>query len=211
MRLAVFGGTGGVGSHVLSQALDAGHDVVVHTRSPSRVQPHERLVIIEGQLGDSASIARTVEGADAVISALGTMSNTPDQVGVFGQAMVHITRAMVEHGVGRLVAISGAIVVFTPEDKMTLTRWAVGVVLRSMKRHVAAAKRREYEVITATNLDWVIVRPTQVVPGPATGTYQALPDRAPGARVSQGDVAEFMLKCTTGDEWVRRAPVLGSP
>ena len=210
MRLVVFGGTGGVGSRVVAQALDAGHEVVVYTRSPTRVAARAGLTVIEGELGDAPSIARTIEGADAVISALGSMANTPDQVEIFGQAMTHITSAMAAHGVDRLVAISGAIVVLTPEDEMTLSRWLMGHVLRSMKRHVAAAKQREYAVITATDLNWVVVRPTRVVPGPATGSYGASPGRAPGAKIAQGDVADFMLKCTVGDEWVRRAPVVGA-
>jgi len=174
------------------------------------VDAREGLTVVEGELGDAEAIARTIKGADAVISALGSMSNTPAQVDVFGRAMEHITAGMANHGVDRLVAISGAIAVITPEDKMTPGRWLVGFILRSMRKHVVAAKRREYEVITATDLDWIIVRPTRVVPGPATGSYRALPDRAPGGQIAQGDVADFMLKCTAGHDWVRRAPVLGS-
>jgi len=37
MNLTVLGATGGIGRHVVSQALDAGHHVTVYDRSPAKL------------------------------------------------------------------------------------------------------------------------------------------------------------------------------
>lgn len=208
MRLTIFGGTGGVGSQLIPLALDAGHDVTAFARNPPHLPRRGELSVVEGQLDDAAAVTGAIEGADAVLSTLGARSNTPDQVEVFGTAMNHISAAMKEHGVRRLVAISGA-GVLTPDDHVTMGRRFVRFLLRLMAKHVALAKEREYEIITATDLEWVLVRPPRIVPGSATGTYRVLPDRVPSPKISQGDVADFMLECVAGDEWVRRAPIPG--
>lgn len=208
MKLTIFGGTGGVGSQLIPQALDAGHEVVAYARAPDKLPRVEELTVIEGELSNAAAIAKAIEGSDAVLSTLGARQNTPDQVELFGAAMQTITDAMKTKGVARLVAISGA-GVLTPEDHVTLGRRIVGTILKLVAKHVSQAKVREYEVITATDLEWVIVRPPRILPGPATGDYRVLPDRVPSPKISQGDVAHLMLKCATEDEWVRRAPIPG--
>ncbi len=208
MKLTIFGGTGGVGSRLVPLALDAGHDVTAFARNPDGLPRRDELTVVEGELHDAAAVARAIEGADAVLSTLGARSNTPDQVEIFGTAMENVTAAMEQHGVRRLVAISGA-GVLTPDDHVTMGRRFIGFLLKLMRKYTALAKQREYEVITATDLDWVIVRPPRILPGEATGEYRVLPDRVPSPKISQGDVAHFMLACTSDDEWVRKAPIPG--
>src|SRR4051812_18786228 len=72
MNLTVFGATGGIGRHVVSQALDAGHHVTAYARNPAKLNlTHPNLTVIAGELSDRAAVGRAVAGADAVISALG--------------------------------------------------------------------------------------------------------------------------------------------
>lgn len=207
MHLTIFGGTGGVGSRLVAQALDDGHGVTAFVRDPGGLSRPEATVVA-GQLDDYGAVEQAIAGADAVLSCLGARRNTPDQVAVFGTAMQNITRAMKQHGVTRLVAISGAGVI-VPGETVALSRRVVRFFLKRLAGHLAAAKEREYEIVAATDLDWTLVRPPRIVPGPATGRYRVFPDRVPSPRISQGDVAHFMLHCTVTDEWVRQAPIPG--
>lgn len=208
MKLTIFGGTGGVGRQLVPLALDRGHAVTAFARNPDNLPQRDALTVVEGQLADADAVARAIEGADAVLSALGARANTPDQVEIFGAAMQNITAAMKTHGVRRLVAISGA-GVLTPEDHVTLGRRFVRLLLKLLAKHVALAKEREYTIIRDTGLEWVLVRPPRIVPGPPTGSYRVLPDRVPSPKIAQGDVADLMLKSATTDDWVRRAPIPG--
>lgn len=207
-KLTIFGGTGGVGSQLIPLALDAGYRVTAFARNPSALPRQAELTVVEGQLGESAAVARAVAGADAVLSTLGARSNTPEQVEVFGTAMENITEAMQGHGVRRLVSISGA-GVLTPDDHVTMGRRIVRLILNLVAKYVTRAKEREYDIITATDLDWVLVRPPRIVPGAPTGTYRVFGDRVPSPKISQGDVADLMLKCAAGEKWIRRAPIPG--
>ena len=76
--LAITGGTGFVGGHLIAMALERGHQVRALTR---RDQPERAGVTwIRGALGDTASLAELVTGADAVIHVAGVV-NAPDRAG----------------------------------------------------------------------------------------------------------------------------------
>jgi hypothetical protein len=62
-------------------------------------------------------------------------------------------------------------------------------------RHVVAAKQAEYDLLAASDAEWVAVRPALVTDDPLTGSYVAGPDALrPGARISRADVAHLMLR-----------------
>src|SRR4051812_40718186 len=72
MNITVLGATGGVGKEVVSQALEAGHEVRAYVRTPAKLDvAHPNLTVITGELIDSEAIRRAVHGTDVVISALG--------------------------------------------------------------------------------------------------------------------------------------------
>ena len=72
MRLAVTGGTGFVGSHLLDAALAAGHSVAALTRRDQ--QPREGVDWVAGSLDDREALRQLVDGADAIIHVAGTIS-----------------------------------------------------------------------------------------------------------------------------------------
>ena len=72
MRVTVLGASGRTGRALVSQALEAGYEVVAFARDRSKLGiEHERLTVIEGDATDVASLERSVAGADAVLSGLG--------------------------------------------------------------------------------------------------------------------------------------------
>ena len=72
MKLLVLGATGATGKQIVSQALEAGHDVTVFARDPAKAGPERpRLRVIAGDFNDSAALAGAMRGQDAVLSAIG--------------------------------------------------------------------------------------------------------------------------------------------
>jgi putative NADH-flavin reductase len=209
MNLTIFGGTGGVGSRLLPLALEAGHRVTAYARTVSNLPSHHALSAVKGELSDVEALKRAINGADAVISTLGPRQNRPDQVPLFGAALEAIIKAMQAHGVRRLVSISGAAVLL-PGDQVTFGRRVVRGVMLTFLKYAVLAKEREAEIIRASGLDWTLVRPPRILPGPPTGKYRVFADRPPSSKISQGDVADFMLRCASNAEWVRQAPILGA-
>jgi putative NADH-flavin reductase len=208
MRIAVFGATGGIGRQVVEQALGAGHEVRALVRDESRAVEREGVSAVVGDIVHADAVARVIDGTDGVIWAVGATRNSADQVEIFERGARNVVAAMNRHGVGRLVALSGAGITIEGEQKSLGGRLMSAFVAVAVK-HVVEAKRREYEVFSGSDLDWTLVRPPRVIEGPRTGRYVA-GERLIGRSVTQADLAEFMLKELVERDWVRSAPFIGT-
>jgi hypothetical protein len=104
MKLAVLGGTGLAGSAVVEQAVERGHHVRALVRSSTN--PPRALVeadIVRGDALDPDAVARTISGADAVVSSLGGYRG-PASIAAGTQ---NIITAMRRTGPDRLVILQG--------------------------------------------------------------------------------------------------------
>ena len=144
MKLAITGGTGFVGSHLLDVALAEGHAVTALTR---RDQPaRSGLVWVNGDLQDRNALHRLVDGADAIIHVAGTIS-APNAAG-FEKGNVEGTLAMLAAatagGVRRFLHVSS---LAAREPKLSL---------------YGGSKAKAEELVHSSGLDWAIVRPPAV-------------------------------------------------
>ncbi|MDX1507660.1 MAG: NAD(P)H-binding protein, partial [Woeseiaceae bacterium] len=68
LDIVIYGATGEVGSHVVTEALERGHQVIAVSRHPETVtRVDDNLTVVKGDLLDTAGVARTIEGTDVVI------------------------------------------------------------------------------------------------------------------------------------------------
>ncbi|MBC6403914.1 MAG: NAD(P)H-binding protein [Hyphomonadaceae bacterium] len=105
--LAVTGGTGFVGSHVIKTAVDAGHVVRALVRDPDRIRlNHENLQWVKGGLG--ACDAELVKGADCVIHIAGLVKarTLKEFMQVNAKAAGKLAHTATKFRVGRFVLVS---------------------------------------------------------------------------------------------------------
>jgi len=207
VKIAVFGATGRTGRPLVKEALAEGHEVVALARNPAKMGvSHERLRVVQGDVLDAASVDEVVAGSDAVVSVLGQVKGSPKDVQTRGTQ--NIVAAMQRHGVRRLVSLTGA-GVRDPGDRPKFVDKAFGFLLKRLQPHVLEDGERHAEVIKGSGLDWVIVRGPRLTEGPKKGTYRVgLVGKNSGTQVSRADLAEFMLKQVTSDEYVGQMPVV---
>ena len=71
LNILVFGATGGVGTHIVDEALARGHRVTAVSRDPSSIATqHDNLDVAQGDLLDPSSIDRLLPGQDVVVSSV---------------------------------------------------------------------------------------------------------------------------------------------
>lgn len=141
--LAVTGGTGFVGQHLLKMAIARGYDVRALTRGWK--PPEDRIHWVNGALDRRDSLLKLVDGADAVIHIAGLISGSRqafEAVNVTGTAAV-IDAARVA-GVRRFVHISS---LAARESGLSDYGWS---------------KARSERLVMASGLDWTIIRPPAV-------------------------------------------------
>ena len=209
MHITILGGTGRIGHLVVDQALAAGHEVTLLVRDPAQVgQLAAQVRAVPGSADDPAAVAEAIRGADAVISALGPDGNQEGQVAALRTGMQTVIASMGQLGVRRIVNLSGAAVDVPGDHKPALDRVASRIV-RLVSGHVVAAKQAEFDVLRASDVDWIAVRPPLVTDGPHTGHYHAgLDVLHAGARISRADIADFMLAQAVEPTFARQAPFI---
>jgi len=107
MRIIVFGATGKTGRHVVTTALERGHQVTAFGRSVDRLDTtDEVLEVCKGDVFDSELVSNAVEGHDAAIVCLGSTGLRDKATLAVGTKTV--IDAMVIHGADRVVVMSAA-------------------------------------------------------------------------------------------------------
>jgi len=144
VRLAVTGGTGFVGSHLIDAAVDAGHQVNALTRRGQ--PPREGVSWVAGDLDNRAALERLVTDADAVIHVAGVINAAHAAAFEHGNVAgtVAMLAAATAGGVRRFVHVSS---LAAREPKLSL---------------YGASKARSEEVVRGSGLDWAMVRPPAV-------------------------------------------------
>ncbi len=208
MKLIVFGATGKVGQHIVSQALDQGHAVTAFARSPQKLtQTHEDLHLSKGDVLDSAAVKAAIKSHDAVLIALGMPLMNKEQLRAKGTA--NIVNAMQEVGVKRLICLSG---MGTRDSYTLLPALHKYMIAPLFMRRLFRDHELQENIIRASGLDWTLARPAAFdAKGMHSGDYWHgfdPRDRKLKIKISTADVADFMLRQVGNNTYLHKAPSL---
>jgi uncharacterized protein len=70
MQIAILGGSGGIGGHLLGWALEAGHSVHALARHPEALSHRPGLTVTGGDALDADAVAEVTAGGGTVVSVL---------------------------------------------------------------------------------------------------------------------------------------------
>lgn len=214
MKLTIFAATGGIGRHLVDQALAEGHYVTAVVRDPSKVTADVRAIKADLMNPDADTLQAAVAGADAVLSGLGPRKLK--DAGVTAPGTLAIVQAMRATEVRRLVVVSAAPVSTMPSPgrpnpprdpgEGLFTRTVLTPLVKAaLRKHYVDLARME-DVLRDSDLDWTSVRPPRLNDKPLTGKYRtAIEASAGGHLVSRADVAHGMLAVLDRPETIRKA------
>ena len=204
LDIVVYGATGEVGSHVVSEALDRGHRVTAVSRHPETVEmQHANLSVVKGDLLDKTSIAETVAGKDVVVlSVRGVIGDSggPESALQFIAAENLVdTLFRMEDGSPRLLHVGGA----------GSLEVEPGVLFAEKLPKILLPKNLEIEILgqilalefyrKVDDVNWTyITPPVHFTNGPRTGVFriggdEALEDERGRSRLSRADFAVALI------------------
>jgi putative NADH-flavin reductase len=212
MNVTVFGASGNIGRHVVNQLLAGGHTVTAYVRNPDKLAiTGANLRVVEGDLTDVAAIDGAVDGADAVISALGPSLKRSAKGTPVSDGTRNIVNAMERAGVHRYIGLA-TLAIADAKDRPTLK----GKVLRLMPRVAMPNALVELDGMTdavrSADLDWTIARITSPNDKPAKGTIRAgfLGRDKVGSAMTRADIASFLVGQLDDDTYLRAAPAISN-
>jgi uncharacterized protein YbjT (DUF2867 family) len=207
VRILVLGATGGTGRLIVREAAAAGHRVRALVRSKAKAESLAGADLVEGDALDEQALARALEGCEAVVSSLGTPMSPFNEVTLLSRATRALVSAMERANVRRLVCITG---LGAGDSRGHGGFMFDAFVLPVLLRNVYRDKDRQEAIVRASALDWVLVRPMILTDEPAKGAVRAQTDLSDvhGGAIARADVAAFVVRQLTSDEWLRQAPLI---
>lgn len=112
MRVAIFGGSGFVGSFLVDALIAAGHEpsLMVRLGSERKVRQAERCRLVAGNLSSTTAIDATLENCDAVIYSVGILKESPKQGITFEElqynGVVRVAESAKTRGISRFLLMS---------------------------------------------------------------------------------------------------------
>lgn len=216
MRLTIVGATGGVGRHLVAQAVAAGHRVTAVVRNPDKVHPGVvRAVGVDLIAPDLPLLEYAVDGADAVLSGIGPRLASEADVTWRGTAA--LIDAMQATDARRIVVVSAAPIGTVPSpgrpkpprhdpgDGFLMRQLGAPLIKAVFHRTYAGLARME-DLLRDSGLDWTVVRPPRLTDRPLTARYRTAYGRnlRRGITISRADVAHLMLQALEQPETVKQ-------
>ncbi|HEV2680013.1 MAG TPA: NAD(P)H-binding protein [Rhodanobacter sp.] len=195
MRLFVVGATGRTGQLVVEQAIKRAHMVTVIVRKTGAVPAHDNLRIVIGDPLRIDDLTPHLAGHDVVISCLGQRSRMDNTL--LRDGTTAMLEAMHRSGVHRYLVVSQGLLYPSRSPIIWLLR-------KILARHVADSTAME-ELVTASNVDWTIVRPPRLRNGGALRGYRLQVGARPsGAQSMQrADLAVCLVDEAENAEYIQ--------
>lgn len=208
--LALVGATGGIGSQVLEQALASGLAVRALARTPQNIQPHEGLTVIQGDVREREPVTSVIQGADFVISCLGTRRFTTPVVAEGTRMIVTVMEAS---NVERLAMISSVGIGDSRRQGKRISRVFMHLVVPVILREQYWELEEAESAVRSSGIRGTVIRPVGLTNGKRTGGVRGVSanSRDTTSFVSRADVADFLVRWTTDTRWDGQAVTVVGP
>jgi uncharacterized protein len=197
-QIALIGGSGFIGSAILSEALSRGIKVTAIVRNTDKIKAgNENLTVKKGDIFQTDSLTALVNGSDAVISAYNPGWKNPDIATDTITGYKSILEAVKKSGVKRLQVVGGAGSLFVAPGKRLME---TGIIPKDFLPAVESlAKVLTDLLVPEKGTDWVFFSPAGIIePGVRTGKYRLgkndlVADANGNSKISVQDYAKAMI------------------
>jgi len=174
MKIALIGATGFVGTALVAELLQRGHQVTALVRNPARLAAQPGLAARALDAYDPDAVAAAVKGHDAVISAFNPGWDDPALYDRFMSGSQAIVGGVEQSGVRRLLVVGGAGSLFVaPGVQLVDTPEFASHVPPNVVPGAKAARDALAAMRGNTALDWTFVSPPALLaPGERSGKYR---------------------------------------
>ena len=192
MKVLVIGAAGKTGRLVVDRALAAGHKVVALVHSPEQDEKHPlpaAAEVIHGDVQNPSRLEHAMQGCQAVIDAIG--ERTPwKSTDLERSAASTVLEVMGRTGAKRLLVVS----VLGAGDSVSQAGFFYEHIMLPTFLHGAIKDKNAMEAeVSASHVDWTLVRPPVLSDADPTGQVKVVPHDATAHKITRADLAQFLV------------------
>ena len=201
-KIVIFGATGGTGMQLVKQALEDGHEVTAFVRTPSKLAiTNKNLNVCKGDVLNYDDVCQAVKNNEVVLCALGMPASDKSTLRADGTS--NIIKAMKENDLDRIICQTS---LGFGDSKEVLPWHMKYIIVPFILKNAFRDHELQEEIIENSKLNWTIVRPGNMTNGDKTKIYNFgfKPTDRIKLKVSRADVAHFMLKQISTNQYLQR-------
>lgn len=197
-NVLLIGATGFVGSAVLNELVERGHNVTAVVRNVEKIAKNDLVTAVKEDVANVEAIAKLAEGKDAIISAYNPGWLNPEIATLIIENYPKILEAAKKSGVKRLLIVGGAGTLFCAPGLRVVDSGAIPAEIMGGVRPLG-----DFYLNTLMNendIDWIFFSPAGVFDqeGKKTGNYRLgkddlIVDAEGNSHISVQDYADAMV------------------
>lgn len=186
MKIALIGATGNVGTKILAEAANRGHQITAISRHPDKIATGKGITPTGVDCEDVGALAEVLKGQDAVMVSVDWAKTKVDNV----------FEACRKAGVKRILTVGGASSLEVAPGVKLIDSEGFPDFLKPIVQPAIDGLARMEKI---TDLDWTYVSPSQnIEPGERTGKFRLakdtlIKDDKGESRISQEDFAVALV------------------
>ena len=193
MKITIIGASAGIGLETVKRALERNHEVHTLSRSEIYLPIKNHLNTNIGDALNKDDLKNAIHGADAIIVTLGTGKSmkATTMFTDFATLLVDIQKET------NLKVPCLFVTGFGSGESKNYVGWFVKLFLKYFLKDVYTDKAKMEEIISNSELDWIIVRPGRLLDKPLTEKYRIENTLFKGINIgsiNRSDVADFLVK-----------------
>jgi putative NADH-flavin reductase len=206
-KIAVIGGTGKAGKYLIDQLISQGYQIKALARNPEKLkQTSSLLEKITGNARNYESVYTLLQGCDAVISTIGPSKSEPDTCSI---TTGNVIQAMQAFKIRRYIELAG-LAVDTPTDKKGFITKLLVSIMRLFFPAIIGDRQKGYRLLSGSDLDWTLIRSSMIELTDSKRIVKTSLEDIPGRKVSSTDLALFMIRQLSDDQFIGKSPFISS-
>jgi uncharacterized protein YbjT (DUF2867 family) len=213
MNITIIGASAGVGLETVKRALQRNHRVTTLARSALPVTDMENtanLNALKGSALNKADLLKATADADAIVIALGTGKSMKPTI-----LYSDFARLLTE--THRETPSTVPVIVLTGygagESGQYVDGFVMRMVFKYLLKEVYVDKTRMEQMIAASDMPWMMVRPGLLKDKPLTEQYRVETELHAGVNIGsirRADVADFIVKQAENPSHIHQYPALSN-
>jgi putative NADH-flavin reductase len=201
--IAIFGATGKVGVLLTEKILSEGYNIRALARDKNKLTlSSNRLTVIEGDILDKDVVEQTVIGANIIYVVIGTWGNKPTTV--YSEGTANVIGAMKKHQIQRIICLSSA-GVLGYDGGFLFGR----IIAPLFLKHPFRDKRKQLDILAQSDLEWTLLRPTEIIPDRPKGEIEVTYDKPRKMKVSMKSVIDYLYMEINNTSNIHKMPIIG--
>lgn len=206
MKVALFGATGGTGIEFIKQSATQPIELTAFARNPDKLkEAFPDLRIVRASIDDADILKQNLAGLDAVVSLVGItgilQARKPNAL--YERTARNLVRAAQDAQIQRLVVVTSGGIFDAPNEPWFFRYLIKPLFLKKMYEDMKVME----SIVSASSLQYTIVRPPYLTNGGLTQQYRTIADRwfDDDKDLSRADLAHYLLNCLADPGTYRKA------